>query len=206
MGLSYRLGKTGFQILFRCYFRGSVHHAERVPRQGPFLIAANHASFLDPPMIGQAVQQEICFLARKNLFRNPIIGALLRSWKAIAVDRDAADVGGLRNILDALKRGDAVMIFPEGTRTRDGNLQPPRAGLGFLVAKAGVPVVPVRIWGSFEAMGRGKSWPRPVKLHVTFGQPMRFDTKNIPREERQAAYQRISNEIMAAIAALEPKD
>jgi 1-acyl-sn-glycerol-3-phosphate acyltransferase len=206
MGLSYAIGKAGFQLLFRLYFRGSVHHAENIPRDGSFLIAANHASFLDPPMVGQAIPRQICYLARKTLFRNPVIGALLRSWKSIPLDRDEGDIGAIRAILNALKKGEAVMLFPEGTRTNDGKLQAAKPGIGFLVAKANVPVVPARIWGSFEAMGRGKSWPRPVKLHVTFGKPLRFDTSNVKREEREIAYRRISDDIMAAIAQLEPKD
>src|SRR5437867_13326718 len=98
MGLSYRIGKTSFQFLFHCYFRGSIHHAENVPRDGAFLLASNHASFLDPPMVGQAVRQEICYLARKSLFRNLISGAILRSWQAIPVDRDEADIAGFRAI------------------------------------------------------------------------------------------------------------
>lgn len=205
MGLSYAIGKAGFQILFRCYFRGSVQHADNVPREGPFLIASNHASFLDPPMVGQAIPRQICFMARKTLFQNFFAGALLRSWKAIPIDREGGDVGAIRGILDALKRGEAVMLFPEGTRTRDGNLQSAKPGLGFLVAKADVPVVPARIWGSFEAMGRGKSLPRPRTLHVTFGKPLRFDVSRVSRAERQSFYQKISDDIMAAIAALKPE-
>jgi 1-acyl-sn-glycerol-3-phosphate acyltransferase len=206
MGLSYQIGKNSFKLLFHTWFHGSVHHAENVPSSGGFILASNHASFLDPPMVGQAVKQEICFLARKSLFRYPVAGQILRSWKAIPVDRDEVDVAGMRAILNALKAGNGVMIFPEGTRTNDGNLQPARPGVGFLVAKAGVPVVPARIWGSFEAMGRGKSWPRPHKLIVTFGKPITFDTSQVKREDKQAAYQKISEEIMAAIAKLEPKE
>jgi 1-acyl-sn-glycerol-3-phosphate acyltransferase len=206
MGLSYRLGKTGFQILFRFYFRGSIHHAGHIPRHGAFLIACNHASFLDPPMVGQAVPGQICFMARKSLFRNPIVGALLRSWKSIPLDRDEADVVAMRAILNALRRGEGVMLFPEGTRTRDGRLQSAKPGVGFLVAKANVPVVPARIFGSFEAMGRGKKWPRPLKLQVCFGEPLRFDASAVKREDRERVYRKISDDIMAAIARLEPKD
>lgn len=203
MGLSYRIGKTFFQLLFRCYFRGSIHGRQNIPRKGAFLLACNHASFLDPPMVGQAVPQEICYLARKTLFRNPIMGALLRSWRSIPLDRDESDVGAIRAILNALKDGQAVMLFPEGTRSRDGKLQPAKPGIGFLVAKANVAVVPARIWGSFEAMGRGKRWPRPLKLRVRFGPPLRFDSANLKREEREQAYRKISDDIMAAIARLE---
>lgn len=206
MGLSYQIGKYSSRLLFHTWFHGSVHHADLVPTSGGFILASNHASFLDPLMVGQAVKQEICYLARKTLFRYPVAGQILRSWKAIPVDRDDVDVAGMRAILNALKAGDGVMMFPEGTRTNDGKLQPARPGVGFLVAKANVPVVPVRIFGSFEAMGRGKSWPRPHKLIVTFGKPLLFDTSNVKREEKQAAYQKISEDIMAAIAALEPKD
>jgi len=202
MGLSYRIGKTFFQCAFRLYFRGSVKGAEHLPATGAFVIACNHASFLDPPMVGQAVRQEICFMARKSLFRNPVAGAILRSWKAIPLDRDEADVGAIRAILQALKQGQAVMLFPEGTRSRDGKLQAGKPGVGFLVAKADVPVVPARIRGSFEAMGRDKAFPRPVKLRVHFGPPLRFDASKINRAERDTAYRKISEDIMAAIARL----
>ncbi|MSR64279.1 MAG: 1-acyl-sn-glycerol-3-phosphate acyltransferase [Verrucomicrobiae bacterium] len=206
MGLSYWIGKNSFKLLFHTYFRGSVHHADYVPTSGGFILASNHASFLDPPMVGQAVKQEICYLARKSLFRYPVAGQILRSWKAIPVERDEVDVAGMRAILTALKNGNGVMIFPEGTRTDDGGLQPARPGVGFLVAKANVPVVPARIWGSLAAMGRGKSWPRPHKLIVTFGKPLTFDTSHVKREEKQTAYQKISEDIMAAIAKLEPRE
>src|SRR5262245_59962373 len=157
MGLSYQIGKNSSKLLFYTYFHGSVHHIENVPTSGAFILACNHASFLDPLMIGQALKQEICYLARKSLFRYPVAGWILRSWKAIPLDRGEVDVAGMRAILNALKGGDAVLVFIEGTRTSDGNLQAARAGVDFLVAKANVPVVPARIWGSFEAMGRGKS-------------------------------------------------
>jgi len=206
MGLSYQIGKYSSKLLFYTYFHGSVHQIESVPTSGAFILACNHASFLDPLMIGQALRQEICYLARKSLFRYPVAGWVLRSWKAIPLDRGEVDVAGMRAILNSLKGGDAVLVFIEGTRTNDGNLQPARAGVGFLVAKANVPVVPARIWGSFEAMGRGKSWPRPKKLHVTFGKPLTFDVSNIKREEKQAAYQKISDDIMAALATLEPRN
>jgi 1-acyl-sn-glycerol-3-phosphate acyltransferase len=206
MGFSYQIGKTLSQFCFRCYFRGSIHHAENVPPSGAFILACNHASFLDPLMVGQAVRQEICYLARKSLFRYPVARQILISWKAIPVGRDEVDVAGMRAILIALKSGQAVMMFPEGTRTHDGTLLPARPGVGFLVAKANVPVVPARIFGSFEALGRGMRYPHPVELHVTFGKPIQFGAPKVRREEKQAAYQKISEEIMAAIARLEPKD
>src|ERR1043166_5974201 len=181
MGFSYWLGKTSFKILFHCYFRGSIHHVENVPRFGAFILATNHASFLDPPMVGQALEQEICYLARKSLFRYPVARQILLSWHAIPVERDEGDIAGMRAILNALKSDRAVMIFPEGTRTNDGKLQPARPGVGFLVAKANVPVVPARIFGTFEAFGRGRRLPSPVKLHVTYGKPMTFDMTNVKR-------------------------
>jgi 1-acyl-sn-glycerol-3-phosphate acyltransferase len=206
MGFCYQIGKNLSRFCFHCYFRGSIHQVENVPRSGAFILACNHASFLDPLMVGQAVPQEICYLARKSLFRYPVARQILISWNAIPVGRDEVDVAGMRAILAALKSGHAVMMFPEGTRTHDGSLLPARPGVGFLVAKANAPVVPARIFGSFQALGRGMKCPRPIQLHVTFGKPIQFVTPEGKREEKQAAYQKISEAIMAAIAALEPTD
>jgi 1-acyl-sn-glycerol-3-phosphate acyltransferase len=209
MNLSYRLGWIGFRALYRIYFRWRVFNAERVPQSGPVILASNHASFLDPPLVGSGLHRPINYLARESLFRFPGIGALLRSWQAVPVNRDGGGAAGLKAILDRLLAGGGIILFPEGTRTRDGQLQPARSGIGLVVIKSDAPVIPVRTFGTFEACGRHIKFPRPKRVAVKYGRPMKFETwraeaKNCSKARLKEIYQEIANEIMAAIATLEP--
>jgi 1-acyl-sn-glycerol-3-phosphate acyltransferase len=209
MNISYRLGWLGFRAIYRFYFRRRFFNAERVPLTGAVILASNHASFLDPPLVGSGLHRPINYLARESLFRFPGIGALLRSWQAVPVDRDGGGAAGLKAILARLLAGGAIILFPEGTRTRDGKLQPARSGIGLVVIKSDAPVVPVRTFGTFEAYGRHITFPRPKPVAVKYGQPMKFEqlraeAKNCSKVRLKEIYQQIANEIMAAIAELEP--
>src|SRR5580692_10182293 len=168
----YFIGWTFYRTLFATYFRWHVYHPERVPLQGSVILAANHASFLDPPLVGSALPRDINYLARKTLFRYPGLGWILRTVNAVPVDRDGGGAAGLRAILDRLHAGGGIILFPEGTRTRDGKLQPARSGVGLTVIKSEAPVVPVRVFGTFEAWGRTITIPRPYRVSVKYGQPM----------------------------------
>src|SRR5947199_3618798 len=136
----YFLGWCFFRSLFKLYFRWQVHNPERVPQEGPVILAANHASFLDPPLVGAGVRRGINYLARENLFRFPVVGWVLRRWNSVPVDREGGGAKGLKAILDRLLAGGAIILFPEGTRTRDGELQPARSGIGLAVIKSDAPV------------------------------------------------------------------
>jgi 1-acyl-sn-glycerol-3-phosphate acyltransferase len=210
MNLSYRLGWLGFRLMYATYFRWRVFNPERVPLTGGVILASNHASFLDPPLVGSGLKRDINYLARESLFRYPGIGALLRSWNSVPVDRDGGGARGLKNILDRLLAGGGVILFPEGTRTRDGKLQPARSGIGLVVAKSQAPVVPVRTFGTFEAWGRNQKIPLPKPVMVKYGQPMNFESlraeaKDCSKARLKEIYQQIAAEIMAAIAKLEPR-
>ena len=209
MNLSYFIGSSGFRLLFATYFRWRVYHPERVPQSGPVILASNHASFLDPPLIGSALRREINYLARESLFRFPVVGAILRSWNSVPVDRDGGGAAGLRAILDRLLAGGGIILFPEGTRTRDGKLQPARSGIGLTVIKSAAPVVPVRVFGTFEAYGRQMRFPKPCRVTVKYGQPMLFEklraeAKVCSKPRLKEIYQQVADEIMSAIAKLEP--
>ena len=207
MNFSYRCGwlffRLVFAILFRCRYIGANH----VPKTGGVILAANHASYLDPPLVGAGLDRDINYLARQSLFRLPLIGRLLRSWNSVPVDREGGGARGLRNILDRLLKGGGIILFPEGTRSRDGKLQPARSGIGLVVAKSDAPVVPVRVFGTFEAYGRNIKFPRPKRVAVTYGAPMHFEklraeAKNCSKDRLKEIYQEIADEIMAAIAGL----
>lgn len=199
-----------FRTLYATYFHWRVFNAERVPLKGPVVLASNHASFLDPFLVGAGVRREINYLARESLFRFPVIGWLLRNWNAVPVDREGGGAKGLKAILDRLLAGGGIVLFPEGTRTRDGKLQPARSGIGLIVVKSDAPVVPVRTFGTFEAYGRNQKMPLPKKVAVKYGEPMRFEqlraeAKTCTKPRLKEIYQEIADEIMAAIAKLEPK-
>jgi len=211
MNFAYFLGWCFFRASYKVCFRWRVCNPERVPLTGPVIIASNHASFLDPPLVGAGVRRGISFLARKSLFRIPVLGHILRSWKVVPVDRDGGGAAGLRAILDRLFAGGAIVLFPEGTRTRDGTLQPARSGIGLTVIKSTAAVVPVRVFGTFEAYGRQIRIPRPRRIVVKYGCPIDFDrlraeAKACSKERLKAIYQEVADEIMAAIAKLEPSE
>jgi len=211
MNPSYKIGWHCFRALFRFYFGWRVCNPERVPESGPVILACNHASFLDPPLAGAGLKRPISYLARASLFGVPVLAAILRSWEVIAVDRDGGTGGGFKAILERLEGGRAILLFPEGTRTLDGRLQPARSGIGLAVIKSAAPVVPVRVFGTFEAYGKHRSWPRPRQLTVKYGRPMDFaalraEAQTCAKPRVKQIYQEAAGEIMAAIARLEPKE
>lgn len=209
MKIGLRAAWLLLHIFFGLYLRWKVYNRERVPRTGPVIMAANHASFLDPPLVGTALPRPINYLARQSLFRFPVIGSVLRYWDAVPVDRDSG-VGGLKNILDRLLKGGAIIFFPEGTRSPDGNFLPARSGIGLAVIKSEAPVIPVRIFGSNLAFGRPHRFPRPRKVIVKFGNEIDFsalraEASTAPKQRLKEIYQEVADRIMSEIGRLKPE-
>lgn len=205
----YRIGWLGFRLVFRWYFGWRVYHPERVPMAGPVILASNHASFVDPPLVGAGLPRALNYLARESLFRFPVLGWVLRQWQVVPVDREGGGARGLKAILDRLLAGGAILLFPEGTRSTDGKLQPARSGIGLTVIKSTAPVVPVRVFGTFQAYSRYMRFPRPRPVAVKYGQPLRFEqlraeARTCTKPRLKEIYQQVANELMTAIAALEP--
>lgn len=208
MPFLYKLGWWFFRASFRFYFGWRVYNPERVPLEGPVILAANHASFIDPPLVGSGVTRAINYLARENLFDIPVVGFILRHWLVVPVDREGGGAKGLKIILARLLEGNAIILFPEGTRTRDGKLQPARSGIGLTVIKSSAPVVPVRVFGTFEAYNRDLRWPRPRRVAVKYGCPLPFqdlraEAKTCTKPRLKEIYQQVADEIIAAIAKLD---
>lgn len=188
--------------LHSMWFRGDVAGEENFPATGPFLIAANHASHLDPPLVGCHVPRQMRFFARKTLWNNRPLGWWMDQVETIPVERDSGDVGAIKRVLQALAENRAVVLFPEGTRSRDGQLQKPKPGVGLMACKTGVPVVPCRIYGSFEAFGKGSALPRlGSPISVVFGPPITAAEYDDPAAGK-ARYELAAQRIMDRIAAL----
>lgn len=155
----------------KLWFRHRVEGKQHVPASGPVLLVANHASYLDPPLVGISTRRYVGFLAQAGLARF----APLRWWMAqvgvTLIDRDAPSKDAMRLVLDQLAAGEAVGLFPEGTRSKDGAVAPFRSGLEFLVRRTGALVVPVGIEGAHRAYPRGAWLPRPRRIVVRFGAP-----------------------------------
>jgi 1-acyl-sn-glycerol-3-phosphate acyltransferase len=184
------------RLLFRVEGRGREH----VPARGPVLLVANHSSFLDPPLVGGMTPRPLSFMAKEELFRVPLLGALIRRLNARPVRREGADASALRASLRVLQEGGVLLVFPEGTRGPEGTLREPKAGAGMLAVLSGAPVVPVFVQGSGRAWPRGRRLPRPAKVTVTFGPPRVFERRDA--EGRKTGYEAVSREIMAAIGRL----
>ena len=153
-------------------FRIRVRGREFVPPEGGGLVLSNHQSHLDPILIGLATDRRLNFVARKTLFTFPPFRWLIDSLDAIPLDRSGSGFGGLKETLRRLKQEELVLIFPEGTRTRDGNLGRMMPGFCAIARRAGVPLIPVAIEGAFEAFPRTRNFPLPAVIHITFGRPL----------------------------------
>ena len=209
MNLFYFAGWCWFRLAFKFYFGYRAFNAERVPRTGSVILASNHASFIDPPLVGAALHRSINYLARESLFRFPVMGWMLRRWQCVPVDRDGGGAAGLRAILDRLLAGGVIILFPEGTRTHDGRLGPARSGIGLTVIKSTAPVVPVRVFGTYEAYHRRLTIPRPRRVTVKYGHPLLFaelraEARTCAKPRLKEIYQEVADEIMREIATLGP--
>ena len=201
MGFTYAACYQLSKFVADAFFDLRVYGQENIIEEGPALLAMNHQSFLDPPFAGISCKRPVHYLARKTLFDIPIVGAILRRINVIGVDREGSDVAALKAVMRVLKSGGCTIVFPEGTRTRDGSLQPAKPGAGFIIAKTLAPVVPMRIFGAFEAFPKGAKIPRMSPVTIVAGEPIRFGKADITGDPR-IVFQRLSEHVMEKIAAL----
>lgn len=170
-------------------------------QSGPVILAMNHQSFLDPPLAGITCDRAIYFLARRTLMEVPLLGWLLPKLNVIPVNQDGIDRSALKALIRVLKLGNAALVFPEGSRTLDGDLQPAQPGLGLVIAKTLAPVVPMRIFGAHEALPRGGSGLHFVPITIVIGEPIFFTAANVESPGKDL-YQRLSRRVMDAIEVL----
>jgi 1-acyl-sn-glycerol-3-phosphate acyltransferase len=201
MNFYYWLGYHLSRIVGRLFFRLRVVHRERMLQTGPVILAMNHQSYLDPPLAGITCDRAVYFLARRTLLDVPLVGRLLPKLNVIPVNQEGIDRSALKALIRVLKAGNAALVFPEGSRTVDGSLQPGEPGLGLVIAKTLAPVVPMRIFGAHEALPRGGGGLHFVPITIVIGEPILFTAADLNTPTKDL-YKRLSQRVMDAIAAL----
>jgi 1-acyl-sn-glycerol-3-phosphate acyltransferase len=158
--------------MFHVYFRGHIEGTEQVPKTGPLVVVANHASDFDPPILSSCVQRPVSYMAKEELFQVPVLAPAIRLYGAYPVKRGSADRSAIREALKQLDQGWAVGVFLQGTRTADGRIPSPKLGAALIAAKSQAPLLPVSLWGTQGILPKGTQWPRPVPLTVRIGSPL----------------------------------
>ncbi len=167
------------RLFYRCFFslcyRLEISGAEHLDKVEGALIASSHASFFDPPLIACSAPHPVHFLARESLFQVWILGALIRRLNTHPI-QGTSSAKSIRTVVDLIKEGSQVVIFPEGSRSIDGSLQPIERGMSLIVSRAECPIIPCYIDGAYEAWGRHRRFPKPWgKIRVAFGEPIPFE-------------------------------
>jgi 1-acyl-sn-glycerol-3-phosphate acyltransferase len=199
LDLAFLALRAAFGPVFKLAFRLKARGGEHVPREGPAILAANHASFLDPVVVGMCARRPVRFLVANDFYRDRRLQPALRWLGAIPVGGDAGLIRSFRRIGEVLERGGLLGIFPEGGITRDGAMRPFRPGAAVMALRLGVPLVPVHIAGTFEALPRHAKWPRFVPVTVRFGTPIPVAAQHNPSSEEIAG---LSESLRSAVAAL----
>lgn len=168
----YRLNKIVIGGVFRLYFGIRAEGQEEIPREGPVILAANHSSYLDPIVVGVLSPREITAIAKEELWSYWFLRWWLDNIKAKPIRRGRGDKGSLRAALEVLGHGKALLLFPEGTRSRDGTIGSMKAGVGLLARRSRAPVVPTYVSGTFLALPHDRIIPRPYRVEVRFGPPL----------------------------------
>ncbi len=202
MGAVYQITYNLSRFIAKTCFAFRAVHKERIIEEGGAILAMNHQSYLDPPLAGICCQREIYYLARKTLLQWPILGPLFPQMNVIPVDQERADMSAVKTVIKLVRNGQCTVVFPEGSRSLDGQLLPAQPGLGLIIAKTLAPVVPMRIFGAHEAFPRGGKPRLFTPITIVVGEPMRFTEADVKGGGKEL-YQRLSERVMERIAAIQ---
>jgi 1-acyl-sn-glycerol-3-phosphate acyltransferase len=188
------------RLFFKVVYRNRVYGAENFP-QGGAIIASNHVSFYDPPLIAISAPEDVHFLARGSLFKIPVFGALIRALNAHPVSGEAGDIKILKEMCALLEQGNKLILFPEGTRSKTGELTPFKPGISLLISRTGCKVIPTYVHGTFEIWNRFRSFPKlRGKTACLFGKPIGWD--QFAHLDKRAAHEAFATELARAIQEL----
>jgi 1-acyl-sn-glycerol-3-phosphate acyltransferase len=200
MAFLYRVTLFFAWLFFKLFYRHRVYGLEHV-YEGGAILAANHTSFLDPPILAISWPEEVHFLARETLFKTPVFGAYIRALNAHPVSGDAGDVAVFRSITTLLKEGKKIILFPEGTRAEEDRLGLIKPGIGLLITKTGAAIIPAYIFGAHTIWSRKRKFPKLWgKTACVFGSPIPYSS--VAHLEKRAAQQALADRLSAAIEDL----
>jgi 1-acyl-sn-glycerol-3-phosphate acyltransferase len=183
-----------FYLIFKIFFHSRVYGKENIPKKGGFIIASNHISYIDPAFIGVAAGRSLRYMARHDLFKNYFFAWILYHWRVFPVKRDSPDLAALKTALHFLKKGEGLLLFPEGARQTNGLLNKPQPGVGFIAAKSNAPIIPAYVRGTEKALPKGRKKLKLAQIQVRFGKQIHI--------ERSMPYQDIAQLIMGNIRQL----
>jgi 1-acyl-sn-glycerol-3-phosphate acyltransferase len=197
----YRLVSGSLIVPFHSYLWVTIRGKENVPRQGPLILVCNHCSFLDPMLMGYAVPRFITFFARDTLFKQPLKWILQR-LATYPISRDAGDLRAIKTVQKLLEDGQGVLLFPEGTRSPNGEIQPFKPGVGLLTLRSQAPIVPVYIAGTFAAWPRNRKVPKPGRITIYFGPPIDpSEYEEVPRN--RSGFEQVAKDLEQRVKNLE---
>ena len=200
MSPAYRIVKIFLYALFKVFYGLEAFGLENIPKEGGFIMAANHASYFDPPVLGGVSTRRVRFMAREGLFNIPVFRTFIKIF-SFPVRRDKPHPSAIKEAVSRLRRGELIVMFPEGRRSVDGSLLGAKRGLGVIAAMSRIPVVPTFIKGTEKALPVGARFPRPSKITVIFGAPLVMH-----KEETEKQFQeRLTNNIVKEIENLKGK-
>ncbi|GGE11179.1 1-acyl-sn-glycerol-3-phosphate acyltransferase [Marinithermofilum abyssi] len=191
----YRTFRLFFRIIFTFFFRWEIKGAQHVPKQGPVLLCANHISNWDPPLVGSSLRRKVHFMAKEELFHIPLLSFLIRNFGAFPVKRGSGDKRALRTALDLLAEQKVLGVFPEGTRSKTGELGKAHTGATYMALKSKAPIVPVAIIGPYRLFR---------KIQIVFGPPISMEPylkEKITSDTIQQVTDRVMGDIASMIAA-----
>ena len=201
MTLFYRFAQLLSWLYFKFFHRLEVIGADNIPSKGPFILASNHQSYFDPPALGCKLPRNLYYFARDTLFFWPL-GFLIRNLNSIPVNRSQLDIATLKRVLKILQQGDPLLVFPEGTRSLDGQIQSGKKGIGLLLAKSQSDVLPAKVVGGFQILGKGMLIPRIGRqLVVSYGPIIRFEELD-PGKSDPLRYETIANRVLDVIGKI----
>ena len=201
MTLFYRFAQLLSWLYFRIFHRMEINGADNIPVKGSFILASNHTSYFDPPALGCKLPRNLHYFARDSLFFWPL-GLLIRNLNSIPVNRSQLDITTLKRVLKVLKSGDPLLVFPEGTRSPDGKLGAGKKGIGLLLAKSQSDVLPAKVVGGLQVLGKGMMLPRiGRKLMVSYGPIIRFEELD-PGKSDPLRYETIANRVLEQISKI----
>ena len=196
----YTFSRSILFLFFKIFFRPKIFGTENFPKVGPLIVAPNHVSFLDPLIVGVAAPKRLNYLARDTLFKYRFFARILYLMNVLPIKRESGDINAFKLALNKLSQGKMILIFPEGTRSGDGNLQSPKSGIGFLQNVTGAKILPCFVKGSMEAWPKHSRFPRFRPVSVYFGKPL--ELKGELRGHKRDRYVHIADQTMEAIRTL----